>query len=328
MSITESEKIQFYLAPMESVTGYVYRNVYHAMFGDMDKYVTPLIAPSKKKILKTRERKDVAPEHNRGMYVVPQILTNDAEQFLTTCNMLAELGYQEVNLNLGCPMATVVSKKKGSGFLEEPDRLDRFFDAVFEGISRLPEERSCKISVKTRIGMEFPEEFADILQIYNRYPISEVIIHPRLQKDFYNNQPNLDVFAEALKECVHPVCYNGDIFTVEDYHVFREMFPQVDRIMLGRGVIANPGLVREIRTGQSVTTAELKEYHDRLYAGYREEMDCERDALFKMKEVWFYLGKMFPEAERELKKVKKADRPEEYLAAVRSVFTLPVHALQ
>ena len=116
MSITEFEKIQFYLAPMESVTGYVYRNAYHAMFGDMNKYVMPFIAPSKKKILKTRERKDVAPEHNQGMYVVPQILTNDAEQFLTTCNMLAELGYQEVNLNLGCPMATVVSKKKGSGF--------------------------------------------------------------------------------------------------------------------------------------------------------------------------------------------------------------------
>ncbi len=320
MNHIESNPIQFYLAPMESVTGYVYRTVYQAMFGDMDKYVTPFIAPSKKKILKTRERKDVAPEHNQGMNVVPQILTNDAEQFLVTCNTLSELGYREVNLNLGCPMATVVSKKKGSGFLEEPDRLDRFFDTVFEEMERQPEERSCKISVKTRIGVEFPEEFEDILQIYNQYPISEVIIHPRLQKDFYNNYPNLGVFAEALKECVHPVCYNGDIFSVEDYHAFREKFPQVDRIMLGRGVIANPGLVREIRTGQRITTAELKEYHDRLYAGYREEMDSERDALFKMKEVWFYLGKMFPEAERELKKVKKADRPEEYLTAVRGVF--------
>lgn len=317
---TESNQIQFYLAPMESVTGYVYRNVYQAMFGDMDKYVTPFIAPSKKKILKTRERKDVALEHNQGMYVVPQILTNDAEQFLTTCNTLSELGYREVNLNLGCPMATVVSKKKGSGFLEDPERLDRFFDTVFEEMEKQPEKQRCKISVKTRLGVEFPEEFADILRVYNRYPISEVIIHPRLQKDFYNNHPKLDVFAEALEQCVHPVCYNGDIFMVEDYHAFQDKFPQVDRMMLGRGVIANPGLVREIRTGQQVTTVELKEYHDRLYAGYREEMDSERDALFKMKEVWFYLGKMFPEAERELKKVKKADRPEEYLAAVRGVF--------
>ena len=328
MNNSAFDPIQFYLAPMESVTGYVYRNVYQAMFGDMDKYVTPFIAPSKKKILKTRERKEVAPEHNQGMYVVPQILTNDAEQFLTTCNTLSELGYREVNLNLGCPMATVVSKKKGSGFLEDPDRLDRFFDTVFEEMEKQPEKQRCKISVKTRLGVEFPEEFADILQIYNRYPISEVIIHPRLQKDFYNNHPNLDIFAETLQQCVHPICYNGDIFTAEDYRVFRERFPQVDRIMLGRGVIANPGLVREIRTGQQVTAVELKEYHDRLYAGYREEMDCERDALFKMKEVWFYLGKMFPGAERELKKVKNAVRPEEYLAAVRGVFTLPVHALQ
>lgn len=320
MSGAQIEKNKFYLAPMESVTGYVYRNVYHAMFGDMDKYVTPFIAPSKKKILKTRERKDVAPEHNRGMYVVPQILTNDAEPFLAACSMLADLGYHEVNLNLGCPMATVVSKKKGSGFLEDPDRLDRFFETVFAAMDSLPAEQRCVISVKTRIGVEFPEEFADILQVYNRYPISEVIVHPRLQKDFYNGHPKLDVFAEALEQCRHPLCYNGDVFTVEDYRALQERFPQVDRFMLGRGIIANPGLVREIRTGQKVTKEELMAYHDRLYAGYREEMDCERDALFKMKEVWFYLGRMFPDADRELRNVKKADRPEEYLSAVRSVF--------
>lgn len=175
------EKIQFYLAPMEEVTGYVYRNVYHTMFGDMDKYFTPFIAPTKKKILKTRERKEVAPEHNQGMYVVPQILTNDAEQFLDTCNMLTELGYHEVNLNLGCPAATVVSKRKGSGFLDEPGKLDQFFETIFEEMSGLPEEKRFCISVKTRIGMEFPEEFEDILKVYNRYPFSEIIIHPRLQ---------------------------------------------------------------------------------------------------------------------------------------------------
>ena len=322
--------MKIYFAPLEGVTGHIYRNAYEEFYGKgrIDKYFVPFISPNQTNGFTAREQRDMNPDNNVNMPLAVQIMTNRADLFINAARLLYEKGYTELNLNLGCPMATVVSKKKGSGFIEDPERLDRFFDAVFEGISKLPEERSCKVSVKTRIGVEFPEEFADILRVYNRYPISEVIIHPRLQKDFYNNHPNLGVFAEALKECVHPVCYNGDIFMVEDYHVFREKFPQVDRIMLGRGVIANPGLVREIRTGQSVTTAELKEYHDRLYAGYREEMDCERDALFKMKEVWFYLGKMFPEAERELKKVKKAERPEEYLAAVRSVFTLPVHALQ
>lgn len=314
------EKIQFYLAPMEEVTGYVYRNVYHTMFGDMDKYFTPFIAPTKKKILKTRERKEVAPEHNRGMYVVPQILTNDAEQFLDTCNMLTELGYHEVNLNLGCPAATVVSKRKGSGFLDDPGKLDRFFESIFEEMSRLPEEKKFSISLKTRIGMEFPEEFEDILKVYNRYPFSEIIIHPRLQKDYYNNHPNLEVFSEALAQCVHPVCYNGDIFSKEDYETLHRRFPVVERIMLGRGVVANPGLLREIQTDQPITAEELIEYHDRLYAGYREALNSEKDALFKMKEVWFYLGKMFPEAEKALKKVKKANKPEEYQEAVRRVF--------
>lgn len=311
---------QFYLAPMEEVTGYVYRNVYHAMFGDMDRYFTPFIAPTKKKILKTRERKEVAPENNQGMNVVPQILTNDTEQFLDTCNMLIGLGYHEVNLNLGCPAATVVSKKKGSGFLDDIGRLDQFFETVFEEIATLPEERKCRVSVKTRIGMEFPEEFEDIMEVYNRYPFSEIIIHPRLQKDYYRNHPNLDVFGEALKQSAHPVCYNGDIFTKEDYDTFCGRFPTVERVMLGRGVVTNPGLVREIRTGQTITTTELKEYHDRLYAGYREAMGSEKDALFKMKEVWSYLGKMFQESERELKKVRKANRPEEYQEAVRRVF--------
>ncbi len=311
---------QFYLAPMEEVTGYVYRNVYHAMFGDMDRYFTPFIAPTKKKILKTRERKEVAPENNQGMNVVPQILTNDTEQFLDTCNMLIGLGYHEVNLNLGCPAATVVSKKKGSGFLDDIGRLDQFFETVFEEIAALPEERKCRVSVKTRIGVEFPEEFEDIMEVYNRYPFSEIIIHPRLQKDYYQNHPNLDVFGEALKQSAHPVCYNGDIFTKEDYDTFCGRFPTVERVMLGRGVVTNPGLVREIRTGQTITTTELEEYHDRLYAGYREAMGSEKDALFKMKEVWSYLGKMFPESERELKKVRKANRPEEYQEAVRRVF--------
>lgn len=311
---------QFYLAPMEEVTGYVYRNVYHAMFGDMDRYFTPFIAPTKKKILKTRERKEVAPENNQGMNVVPQILTNDTEQFLDTCNMLIGLGYHEVNLNLGCPAATVVSKKKGSGFLDDIGRLDQFFETVFEEIAALPEERKFRVSVKTRIGMEFPEEFEDIMEVYNRYPFSEIIIHPRLQKDYYQNHPNLDVFGEALKQSAHPVCYNGDIFTKEDYDTFCGRFPTVEWVMLGRGVVTNPGLVREIRTGQTITTTELEEYHDRLYAGYREAMGSEKDALFKMKEVWSYLGKMFPESERELKKVRKANRPEEYQEAVRRVF--------
>lgn len=310
--------MQFYLAPMQEVTGWVYHNVYSAMFGNIHKYFTPFIVPTQKKILKTRERKEVAPENNRGLLVVPQIMTNHAEQFIDTCHMLMELGYHEVNLNLGCPAATVVTKARGSGFLADTRRLDRFFEDIFLALEA--EHSTLGVSVKTRIGLEFPEEFEDILKIYNQYPLSEIIIHPRLQKDYYGNHPNLEVFSDALSQSVHPVCYNGDIFTKADYEGFIKRFPSVDRIMLGRGVIGNPGLVREIVTGQQISKEELQEYHDRLYAGYRDALGNEKDVLFKMKEVWYYLGSNFLNAEKELKKIRKAGRPEDYSVAVKRVF--------
>ena len=310
--------MQFYLAPMEEVTGYVYRNVYHALFDDIDRYFTPFITPTQKKVLKIRDRKEIAPENNQGIFVVPQILTNDAKQFTDTCGKLMELGYREVNLNLGCPSATVVKKAKGSGFLADTGRLESFFEAVFCVLDKGQEP--FRVSVKTRIGVESPEEFENILEIYNRYPLSEVIIHPRLQRDYYDNTPDLNVFSYALGKCGHPVCYNGDIFTKRQYEDFTDRFPAVERIMFGRGIVANPGLVREIKTGERISKKELKEYHDRLYAGYREALGDGKDALFKMKELWSYLGKGVADGEKYLKKIRKADRPEEYASAVNQVF--------
>ena len=260
----------------------------------------------------------MAPENNRGMFVIPQIMTNHAGQFIDTCHMLMELGYHEINLNLGCPAATVVTKARGSGFLADTGKLDRFFEEVFMVLEA--EHSTLAVSVKTRIGMEFSEEFEDILKIYNRYPLSEIIIHPRLQKDYYGNHPNLEVFSDAFNQSVHPVCYNGDIFTKADYDVFIKRFPSVDRIMLGRGVVGNPGLVREIVTGQQISKQELRDYHDRLYAGYKDALGNEKDVLFKMKEVWYYLGTNFLNAEKVLKKIRKAGRPEDYSVAVESVF--------
>ena len=312
--------MHFYLAPMEAVTGFVYRNVYHSMFGDMDKYFAPFITPTQKKILKTRERKDVAPENNTGMYMVPQILTNNAEQFIETCEFLGRLGYKEINLNLGCPAPTVVTKGRGSGFLGETVKLDCFFDEVYRWNNGLPEAERFEISVKTRLGLEDAEEFEEILPIYNNYPLKEVIIHPRVRKDFYKGTPDLDAFAKALEGCKHPVCYNGDIFMEWDYVNLLKSFPEVDTIMLGRGVISNPGLVREIKTGQKITKEELRDYHDRLYAGYLADLGAEQDVLFKMKEVWFYLGNNFKEPDKMIKKIHKAKKPLEYKTLIKEVW--------
>lgn len=315
--------MQFYLAPMEAVTGFVYRNVYHSMFGDMDKYFAPFITPTQKKILKTRERKDVAPENNEGMYMVPQILTNNAEQFIETCEFLAQKGYREINLNLGCPAPTVVTRGRGSGFLGETVKLERFFEEIYRWNNGFTEDERFAFSVKTRLGLEDADEFEEILQIYNTHPLKEVIIHPRVRRDFYKGKPDLDAFAKALETCKHSICYNGDILTNEDYANLMERFPTIDKVMIGRGIIANPGLVREIKTGQKIIKAELKQYHDALYAGYLADLGAEADVLYKMKEVWFYLGTNFKDADKVIKKIYKAKKPEDYKAVMRELWLMP-----
>lgn len=313
--------MQFYLAPMEAVTGFVYRNVYESMFGEIDTYFAPFITPTQKKILKTRERKDVEAKNNVGIRLVPQILTNDAKQMMETCRFLAERGYREVNINLGCPAATVVTKCKGSGLLGDTKRLTKFLADFYEANDSLPADEQFTVSVKTRLGLEDASEFEELLSIYNRFALKEVIIHPRVRAEFYNGVPNLDAFAKALETSKHPVCYNGDIWNVQDYHLVTERFPTLSRVMIGRGIIANPGLIREIKTGQKVTKEELRRYHDALYDGYLADLGAEKDVFYKMKELWFYLGRNFADADRAIRNVQKASGPKVYKAAVREVFT-------
>lgn len=295
---------QFYFAPLEGITTYIYRNLHHQWFGGMDKYFTPFVSPTSNRDFKSRAKKDVIPEHNRDIPVVPQILSNRSDEFLYTAERLAEYGYTEINLNLGCPSGTVVSKGRGSGFLTDLDGMDRFLYDIYENCS-------VPLSVKTRIGRYEPEEFTEILKIYNKYPIHELTIHPRVRDDFYKNIPNWDVFEYALEHSVNPVCYNGDLCTVEDYERFCERFPTVDRIMIGRGLIGNPGLVHEIQTGEPVRLEEVSGFMWALKEAYQECM-ADNPVLFKMKEIWVYLAELYPQGERLWKKIKKARRLSDY----------------
>ena len=236
--------LHLYFAPLEGITTYPYRNLHHKYFGGVDKYFTPFLAPGPEQGMSVKEMRDVLPENNAGVPVVPQILTNRAGDFLLASKKLAEMGYREINLNLGCPSGTVTAKKKGSGFLLYPDDLDRFFDEVFSDAAVRNGE--FLVSVKTRIGKNEVEEWPELMQVYNRYPIHELTVHPRIQKEFYKGTPHLDVFADILKESRTPVVYNGDLFTVEKVKEFREKFPTVGTVMIGRGLIRNPALAEMI----------------------------------------------------------------------------------
>lgn len=305
--------MKYYLAPMEGITGHIYRNAYEKYFHNIDKYFTPFIVPNQSLSLKTKELRDLLPENNEGLNVVPQILTNDAEGFILTANKLKQLGYNEINLNLGCPAGTVVSKKRGSGFLAYPEELDKFLDEIYK-------INDIKISIKTRLGKEIPEEFYNLIEIYNKYPLEELIIHPRTREDFYGNTPNLKMFKESLSLSKHSICYNGDIFTTKNYCEIVKDFPGIDKVMLGRGVLANPGLIGEIKDNKFISKEILKEFHDEIFENYTILLNEDKNAMYRMKELWGYMSHIFTDNKKYYKKIKKAQKAKDYRDAVSRLF--------
>ena len=339
--------MDYLFAPMEGITGYVFRNAHHRHFHGIKEYYTPFISPNQTRKLTPRELNDVIPEHNEGIPLIPQILTNKADDFLWAAKRLKELGYMEVNLNLGCPSRTVVTKYRGAGFLAKPDALEQFLEEVYGRIN-------IRLSLKTRLGMEDEDEFEHLLEIYNKFPVTELIIHPRVQTDYYKNKPRMEYFLKALEISKNPVVYNGDIFTEDLYkqklaqiftttvthaenrtEAVKTSFPESNRntvlesgkgkqlsaVMLGRGVLANPALFGEIRGTQALTKERLWEFHERLLADYSQEMSGERNVLFKMKELWFYLAWSFENSEKYEKKIRKAQHLSDYRLVVRQLFT-------
>lgn len=304
--------MNYYFAPLEGITGFIYRNVYEKYFGGIRKYFTPFITTNQHFAFQNRDKKDVLKENNKGIYLVPQILTNRAEQFTDMARKLEALGYREINLNLGCPSKTVVTKKKGSGFLAYPEELDRFLDEIFSSC------RDMEISIKTRIGVEAPEEFERLLGIYNQYPLKELIIHPRLQTDYYKNHPNMEIFKESIGRSKAPMCYNGDLFTPADIENFRNEFSEIDAVMLGRGILRTPSLLKELQ-GEARNLGVWYEFLNELCENYQKELSGDRNVLFKMKELWFYLFQSIPDSEKAAKAMKKTKDLEEYHILVKSI---------
>lgn len=306
--------MKYYLAPLEGITSYIYRNTISEVFGSPDRLFTPFLSPNENRAMNTRERMEVLPDHNRGIEVIPQILTNRADYFLSTTKEIADMGYTEVNLNLGCPSGTVVAKKRGSGFLSEKDALERFLDEIY---SRSP----IPISIKTRLGIHEPEEFYEIMKLYEKFPISELIIHPRVQKDFYKNSPRMEVFGEAIKGSKLSICYNGDLFTVDDVNRFKKDYTTVEKVMIGRGALMNPSFIRGLMGGSAVpTTEELMQFHDLLVERYYNRMADDKNVMFKMKELWFYMIRIFEGSEKYGKKIRKTQKLAEYREIVSMLF--------
>ena len=300
-------------APLEGITTWLFRKTHHTLFGGVDQYFTPFFSPAAEHMMTAKELRDLLPEHQAGTPTVPQVMTRRADDFIWAAQQVKDMGYTQVNLNLGCPSGTVTAKGKGSGFLLHPDELDAFFEEVFSKVC-LP------VSVKTRLGYHDPDEFARLLEIFNRYPMSELIIHPRVRQEFYKGAVHLDVFESALKDSVHPVTYNGDLVTAEDCTALMEKFPSVQSIMLGRGLIADPALARKLRGGAPAGRKELQTFTQTLYQGYQVAYGHAGTAAQRMKELWFYLIHLFADGEKYAKKMRRVSTHADYERLEMAIF--------
>ncbi|MCH5268052.1 MAG: tRNA-dihydrouridine synthase family protein [Lachnospiraceae bacterium] len=306
--------MRYYFAPLEGITGYLYRNIHRKHFSGIDRYYSPFVVTRDGGIMKNKELRDILPENNKDVYLIPQILTNEAENFLQASGKMYEIGYQEVNLNLGCPSGTVTGKGRGAGFLkwENRTKLQRFLEEIFA-------HAKGDISIKTRIGWEDSEEFQDLLQLYNEFPICELTIHLRTRKEMYTEGVHRECFSLAYEKCKNPLCYNGDIRTVEDVRKLGQDFPELPAVMIGRGLVSDPGLVTRV-LGQETGKEQLWEFYQDIFRAYQKELSGDTHLLQKMKELWLYMAPQFMGHEKYLKKIKKSHKLSEYEFAVHKLF--------
>ena len=306
--------MKHYFAPMEGLTDGLFRRLHHTYFPGVDRYYMPFISPTQHRCLTNREARELPMADSVPFVAIPQILTKVAEDFVWAAGQCAERGYTEVNLNLGCPSGTVVAKGKGSGMLADPDNLDRFLDAVFSA-SPLP------VSVKSRLGVTDPQEFPRLMEIYNQYPIVELTLHPRVRKAFYSGSVDMEMFAYCAENSKNPVCYNGDICSLEDIERIKVRFPQVDSVMIGRGLIGDPGML----TPGGTTVEALEGLFDAMLNEYLTAFGGSRNAMFRLKEHWGMLIHRFEDSEKLGKRLRKTTDLEEYKAITREIFrTLPL----
>ena len=257
--------------------------------------------------------------NNDGITLIPQAMSIVADEVIDLHRQLVPYGYDEINVNLGCPSGTVVSKKRGSGILAYPDMLDSFLDELYT-------KADFPVSIKTRVGFNDDELWPKLIEIYSKYPISELTVHPRVQKDFYKNTPRMDDFSLAVQK-INPdkttLCYNGDITDTNSFNALTDCFPDIDEIMIGRGLFANPALITELK-GISMDKAELcerlKNWHDEILSGYLSIFSGEKDAMFRMKEIWAYMHGLFSDSEKLWKKIKKCQTLNDYKSIVRMAF--------
>lgn len=305
---------KIYLAPLQGFTDYIYRKNHSLVFSGVDKFFIPYISIKNNTILKKYEKEIFL--QNNPKNAIPQVLVKDSKEMILLSELLKNQGYTELNLNLGCPYPMVTNQGRGAGILPNPDILK-------EILTRFYEKTELRLSVKLRAGLHSADEIQAIIPVLNQFPLTEVILHPRVARQLYSGTIDLDTFAYAKSRLQHPLVYNGDIHSYHDYSKMKERFQDNNDWMLGRGILMNPFLPAEIQ-GILLTTTEKKEklfqFHQLVLKDYMEAMDNEGNALNKMKQFWIYFSHSFPHGEKLFKQIKKSKSLTKYQSLVNNFF--------
>jgi tRNA-dihydrouridine synthase len=304
-------------SPLQGFTDFRFRNAQNKLFGGIDTFYSPYIRLNGKMVIKPSYERDLLPENNLDLEVIPQVITNDADEFLFVAKYVRELGYKELNWNLGCPYPMVTKSGMGAGLISNPEKINNI-------LHRAHNESDIIVSMKMRLGYENSEEILDVLPILDTYPIKNIAIHARIGKQLYKGGVNLDAFQHCIDNTKHKLYYNGDITSVAKFHEMQQRFPTIDHWMIGRGLISDPFLPSMIKNNTSEYPANKIElfsaFHDTLYAIYSESLSGSTHILLKMYHLWEYFSATFSNPHKVLKKIKKAQSIRNYEAAVAEIF--------
>ncbi len=305
-------------SPLQGFTDFRFRNAFQKFFGGVDLYIAPYIRVNGKMEIKPGSERDILPENNSSLSLVPQIITKDADEFLFVVRYIQKLGYTELNWNLGCPYPMVAKKGMGSGLLSSPEKINDILTRVFA-------ETDIQVSVKMRLGYESPQEIFQVLPVLERVRLTNITIHPRIGKQMYKGEVDLKAFEECLRLSSHKLFYNGDITSVQSFRELKDRFPTINNWMIGRGLIADPFLPAMIKADNPVYPENRYEifnsFHDNLLSSYEEGLSGPGHLLMKMYSFWEYFIQSFPNSPKGLKKIKKARSISEYREVVRQILT-------
>ena len=309
--------IKIYQAPLQGATDFDFRKALSESFGGIDKHFIPYLSYGKGREIKKSQLREVFPENNGSLTVVPQVLFSDQAELFDLINILIDYGYQEINLNLGCPYPMATNKGRGAAWLEKPEALNEILQQLYA--KGFP----AKFSVKMRSGMKNDQDAQIIFGILNQYPLEELIFHPRTANQMYDGKANPQLFAEVISEVKHSMVYNGDIFSVTDLQEIQKLLPDQNNWMIGRGLLTNPALAAQLKGEVFESKAlriKMREFHDQLLDAYSARLQGDGHIVMKMSQFWTYFSESFENPHKAMKLVKKSSNLLKYNAAVTEIF--------